>query len=187
MIEITGSITRTFILPSEPAPALTFFDDITRVIEFTPNISLVHAYSQDQIRTLYESEELGTYKIRIYSDLQIDRNWNDHVLDVYSVKIPAAVPIEPEATNRTTTGFGTFSIQVKLFDLGDQTRIEFTNRLQAKLLRPTGMRLMPKRVVNRIAKGIAESRNRDIADGFIKNAIENYTEWLNQNQYQIQS
>ncbi len=187
MINITGSITRTFILPSEPAPALTFFDDITRVIEFIPNISLVHTYSQDQIRTLYESEELGTYKIRIYSDLQIERNWDDFVLDVYSVKIPEAVPVEPVANMRETTGFGLFSIQVKLFDLGDQTRIEFKNQLQAELIRPKGMRLMPKRVVNRIAKGIAESRNRDIADGFIENALTHYNDWLKENQLKLQN
>ena len=187
MINITGSITRTFILPSEPAPVLIFFDDIARVLEFVPHITLVHTYSPNQLRTLYESEELGTYKIRIYSDLQIERNWDEYILDIYSAKIETAVPIEPEANMRETTGYGLFSIQVKLFDLGDQTRIEFTNKLHAELIRPKGMRLMPKRVVNRIAKGIAESRNREIADGFIENAIANYTAWLKENQFEIQN
>ena len=185
MITISGSITRTFILPSPPTPALIFFNDITRVIDLIPHISLVHTYSRDEIRTLYESQELGSYTIRIYSDLAIERKWDEKILEVYSAKITTAVPVEPSATMRETTGYGIFSILVQLFDLGDQTRIEFTNKLQAQLIRPKGMGLMPKRVINRIAQGIAENRNKEIADGFIKNALETYAEWLAQNQENI--
>ncbi len=182
MIKINGAMTRTFILPSDPAPVLLFFDDIARVINFIPKVTLIHTYQENQIRTLYESVELGTYTIRMISDLQIDRRWDEYVLDVYSAEIATAVPVEPVATMRQTTGPALFSIQVQLFDLGGQTRIEFSNRIQAELIRPKGMRLMPQRVVNRIAKGIAESRNREIADGFIKNALESYDQWLKENQ-----
>ncbi len=178
MIAISGTITRTFILPSPPAPALIFFNDINRVIDLIPHITLVHTYSRDEIRALYESQELGSYTIRIYSDLAIERRWEENILEVYSAKIPTAVPIEPSTTMRETTGYGIFAIQVQLYDLGDQTRIEFTNKLQAQLLSPKGMSLMPKRVINRIAQGITENRNKEIADGFIKNAIESYSEWL---------
>ena len=187
MIQISGSITRTFILPSPPEPALLFFNDITRVIDFIPHITLIHTYSDDHIRTMYESQELGSYTIRIYSDLAIERKWDEATLEVYSAEIPTAVPIEPTATMRDTTGSGLFAIHVQLFDLDDQTRIEFTTRLQAKLMRPKGMRLMPKRVINRIAQGITENRTREIADGFIKNTIENFTEWIVQNQKQIKT
>ena len=185
MINITGSITRTFILPSPPAPTLLFFNDIHRVIDFIPNITLIETYSENKIRVCYESQELGSYTIRIYADLTFDYNWDDYVLHVHTIKIPTAVPVEQIATMRETTGQGLFEIEVNLFDLDGQTRIEFTNRLQAKLLRPKGMRLMPKRVINRIAQGITENRNREIADGFIKNAIENYTDWLAQKQLNI--
>jgi hypothetical protein len=178
MIAISGTITRTFILPSPPAPALVFFNDINRVIDLIPHITLVHTYSRDEIRALYESQELGSYTIRIYSDLVIERRWDENMLEVYTAKISTAVPIEPTATMRETTGYGIFAIQVQLFDLGNQTRIEFTNKLQAQLIRPKGMSLMPKRVVTRIAQGITENRNKEIADGFIKNAIESFNEWL---------
>ena len=187
MIQISGSITRTFILSSPPEPALLFFDDIIRVIDFIPHITLIHCYSNDQIRTMYESEELGSYTIRIYSDLAIDRRWDEGILEVYSAQIATAVPIEPTATMRDTTGSGLFAIQVQLFDLGEQTRIEFTTKLQANLIRPKGMRVMPKRVVNRIAQSITETRTREIADGFIKNAIENYDNWLMQNQKHLKA
>lgn len=185
MIAISGTITRTFILPSPPAPALIFFNDINRVIDLIPHITLVHTYSRDEIRALYESQELGSYTIRIYSDLAIERRWDENILEVYSAKIPTAVPIEPSATMRETTGYGIFTIQVQLYDLGDQTRIEFTNKLQAQLLSPKGMSLMPKRVISRIAQGITENRNKEIADGFIKNAIESYTQWLVLNEENI--
>jgi hypothetical protein len=174
MIQISGSIHRSFIFPATPSETLTFFSELIRVAQFMPHISLVHTYAPHQIRAMYESLELGSYTIRIFTDLEgaIDRQ--AQTISVYPVKISTAVPIKSEATLRETVGYGLFAIQAQLFDLEDQTRIEANLRLQAELEQPRGMNLMPKRVVNRIAQGITDHRLREMADGFIKASLASY-------------
>lgn len=176
-MNITGSIKRAFVFPAAPKVALTYYSDISRVAEFLPHISLVHVYTQNQIRMLYETVELGAYTIQIYSDLESKVDWQEMFLNVYPVKIESAPPVRPETTMRQATGSGLFAIETYFFDLGSQTRVEYTIRLKAELERPLGMRLMPKRVVNRITQSITDERVKEIADGFIKSSIEAFPKW----------
>jgi len=182
MIKITGSIKRAFIFPAMPKVALTYYSDLSRIVEFLPHISLIHAYSPTQIRMLYETVELGVYTIQIYSDLESSVDWEQYLLHVVPVKIETAAPIKSEKSMRHTTGQGQFSIDAQFFDLGNQTRIEYTIHLKGELERPLGMRLMPRRVVNRIAKSVTSGRIREIADGFIKKSIAVFPEWQAQSQ-----
>lgn len=177
MINLTGSIKRAFVFPATPETALTYYSDLSRVATFLPYITLVHSYAPNQIRMLYETMELGTYTIQIYSDLESTVDWDAKQLKVYPVKIETAAPIEPETSVRHTTGNGLFAIDTQFFDLGAQTRIEYTIRLKADLERPLGMRLMPKRVVSRIAQSITDGRVREIADGFIKESMDAFPAW----------
>lgn len=177
MMNITGSIKRAFVFPAIPKVALTYYSDLSRVAEFLPHISLVHTYTYNQIRMLYETVELGAYTIQIYSDLESSVDWEKMVLSVYPVRIETAAPVESETSVRHSTGSGLFAIDTQFFDLGSQTRIEYAIRLQAELERPLGMRLMPKRVVKRIAQSITNERVREIADGFIKQSIAAFPEW----------
>lgn len=181
MIKITGSIKRAFIFPAIPKLALLYYSDLSRIAEFLPHISLIHAYAPTQIRILYESIELGTYTIQIYSDLESCINWEKYHLHVYPVKIETAAPIKAEKSIRHTTGHGLFAIDAQFFDLGNQTRIEYTIQLKGALERPSGMRLMPKRVVNRIAKSVTNGRVREIGDGFIKESIAAFPAWQAKN------
>lgn len=182
MINLSGSIKRAFVFPASPKVALTYYSDISRVAEFLPHITLVHAYSINQIRMLYETVELGAYTIQIYSDLESSVDWDAMALSVYPVKIKEAPPIQAETTMRQATGSGLFAIDTQFYDLGNQTRVEYNIRLKADLERPLGMRLMPKRVVKRIAQSITDERVKEIADGFIKSSIEGFPEWEAQNQ-----
>jgi hypothetical protein len=182
MIKITGSIKRAFIFPAIPKLALDYYSDLSRIAEFLPHISLVHTYAATQIRMLYESIELGVYTIQIYSDLESSVDWEQHLLHVYPVKIETAAPIKAEKSMRHTTGHGLFAIDAQFFDMGHQTRIEYTIQLKGALERPLGMRLMPKRVVNRIAKNVTSGRLREIADGFIKQSVAAFPTWEAQNQ-----
>ena len=182
MIDIIGSITRAFVFPATPQVALTYYSDISRVADFLPHISVVHVYAHDQIRMLYETVELGTYTIRIFSDLESNVDLENSLLKVYPVKIPEAPTIQSETTMRQTTGNGLFAIDTQFYDMGEQTRVEYTIRLKAELERPLGMRLMPKRVVNRIAQSITDGRVREIADGFIKESVEAFPQWQANNQ-----
>ncbi|WP_420645395.1 hypothetical protein [Candidatus Leptofilum sp.] len=177
MINIIGSIKRAFVFPAVPKVALMYYSDISRVAEFLPHITLVHAYTANQIRMLYETVELGAYTIQIYSDLESSVDWQEMVLNVYPVKIEAAPPVQAETTMRKATGSGLFAIETHFFDLGTQTRVEYTIRLKADLERPLGMRLMPKRVVKRIAQSITDERVKEIADGFIKSSVEAFPTW----------
>ena len=177
MINITGSIKRAFVFPAVPKVALTYYSDISRVAEFLPHISLVHTYTPNQIRMLYETVELGAYTIQIYSDLESSVDWDEMILTVYPVKIETAAPIQPETSVRHSTGSGLFAIETHFFDMGSQSRVEYTIRLQAELERPLGMRLMPKRVVRRIAQSITDERVKEIADGFIKQSIAAFPQW----------
>lgn len=182
MINLTGSIKRAFVFPAIPKVALTYYSDISRVADFLPYITLVHTYTQSQIRMLYETVELGAYTIQIYSDLESSVDWEKMLIEVYPVKIETAVPIQAETTMRLTKGQGLFLIESQFFDLGAQTRIEYAIRLKAELERPLGMRLMPKRVVNRIAQSITDERVREIADGFIKESVDAFPQWQANNQ-----
>jgi hypothetical protein len=177
MLDITGSIKRAFVFPAAPKVSLTYYSDLSRVAEFLPHISLIHAYTHNQIRMLYETVELGAYTIQIYSDLESKVDWQKMVLNVYPISIDSAPPIQAETSMRQATGSGLFAIDSEFFDLGSQTRIEYTIRLKAELERPLGMRLMPKRVVKRIAQSITDERVKEIADGFIKHSVAAFPAW----------
>jgi len=177
MINITGSIKRAFIFPADIERTLAYYSELTRVATLLPHITLVQTYAPHQIRVLYESVELGAYNIQIYSDLESKVDFEEYALWVYPVKLKESAAIEAKATSRTTTGQGLFAIDAQFFDLENQTRIEYHIRLQASLERPLGMRLMPRRVVNRIAQGITDNRIREIADGFIKQSIADFAAW----------
>jgi hypothetical protein len=181
MIQITGSIKRAFIFPAVPKITLSYYSELSRIVQHLPHITLVHAYTPRQIRVLYETVELGSYSIRIYADLESQTDWDNGFLHVNPVEIETAVPVRPEVTMRQSTGHGYFAIDSQFFDLGEQTRIESVIKLHAQLQRPLGMKLMPKRVVNRIARGITDGRIREIADGFIKQSIDAFPEWLTHN------
>lgn len=175
MIKISGTINRTFIFPAPIQETLTYFSELTKVVRFMPHIQLVHEYALNQIRVLYETVELGVYNFRIFSDLEGSIDRKQHTISVVPVRIPTAVPINSSSTARETTGHGLFAIQAQLFDLQTQTRLEATLRLQASLERPRAMSLMPHRVVNRLAQSIADHRIKEMSDGFIRTAVENFS------------
>lgn len=182
MIQISGSIARAFTFPAIPHTALDYYSDLSRVVQFMPHISLVCSYQANQIRVLYQTEELGSYTINIYSDLEMSIDWAARTLQVYPVNVPTAEPVITETNMRESTGHGLFAIEAAFSPEGEVTRVEYSLRIQAKLQRPLGMRLMPKRVVSRIAQGIADNRTQEIADGFVKHSVHAFPMWQAQEQ-----
>ena len=55
--------------------------------------------------------------------------------------------------------------------------LAFCRGLFIALEKPKAMKMMPKRVVNKIANGITQNRIREMADGFIKNSIDSFPLW----------
>ncbi|HID52098.1 MAG TPA: DUF1997 domain-containing protein [Anaerolineae bacterium] len=178
MLNLTGAITRSFIFPAPINLTICYYSDLVKMIHLMPHITLVHTYTPNQARVLYETVELGSYTIRVYTDLESQVLPDEKGIEIYPVELAAAVPVETKSTMRESVGQGLFSLSARFFDLGHQTRVEYTVKMQSKLKRPRGMRLMPKRVVNRIAQGITENRTREIIDGFIKETLDDFPHWL---------
>jgi len=178
MLTLSGAVTRSFIFPAPLNLTIHYYSDLVQMVQYMPNISLVHVYSPNQVRVLYKTVELGAYTVCVYTDLESRLLPDNNGIEIYPVKLPAAVPVKTKATMRETIGQGLFALNARFFDLGHQTRIEYTIKMQSELKRPRGMRLMPKRAVNRIAQNITENRIREIINGFIKTSLDAYPEWL---------
>ncbi|KAA3664051.1 MAG: hypothetical protein DWQ04_07655 [Chloroflexi bacterium] len=181
MIKVTGSIKRAFVFPADTNTALFYYSELERITQFMPHINPVEVYEPNQIRVLYKTLELGSYAIRIFCDLHSTVELDEQTLLLQPLN--KYQPVESKASINTTTGQGIFSLSAKFFELDEhQTRVEYEIILDANLPRPLGMRLMPRRVVNRIAKNITDSRIREIADGFIAASVAAFPEWAAENE-----
>lgn len=175
MITLNGTIQRRFYFPADPLTALIYFSDLSRVTYLLPHISVVETYSSDRVRIRYQTVELGAYTINIYCDLE-------STVDVEKMEIVigpmnGGADVKQECTLNATTGCGFYSSYAKLFPEDDGTGIDYSFQFQSRLLRPRGLSMMPKRVVDRIAHSISLGRVEEIAEGFMENAIEAFDEW----------
>lgn len=175
MITLNGTIQRKFYFPADPLTTLIYFSDLSRVTYLLPHINVVNAYSSDKVRIRYQTVELGAYTINIFCDLE-------GTIDVEKQLIvigPMAgnEEVTSEATLNATTGHGYYSSSAQLFPEGDGTGIDYYFQFQSKLQRPRGLRMMPKRVVDRIAQSISSGRVEEIAEGFMKNALDAFDDW----------
>lgn len=175
MITLNGTIRRRFYFPVDPLTTLIYFSDLSRVTYLLPHINVVETYSSDKVRIRYQTVELGAYTINIFCDL-------DSSVDVENQQItigPLAgcEDVTPEVSLNATTGYGYYSSFAKLFAEDDGTGIDYHFQFQSQLLRPRGLRMMPKRVVDRIAQSISLGRVEEIAEGFMQNALDAFDEW----------
>lgn len=180
MIDVTGSIKRAFLFPADPLTAIDYYSELPRIVQKMPHINLVEIYRHDRVRVLYKTEELGSYTIRIFCDLQIIPEPEERVVTL--LPLETYPPVEAKASVNTTTTQGKFALQAYFYEADGRTRIEYEIQLKASPPRPLGMRLMPRRVVNRIAQNITDSRVREIADGFIEATVAAFPTWLAENQ-----
>ncbi len=180
MITLDGTIKRRFFFPSDSQTTLLYFGDLSRVIYFLPHISIVETFDSDSIRIRFQTVELGAYTINVYCDLGLER-----LPETMSIKVgplEGTAPIESESTLNSTTGYGYFTSEALLFDEDDGTGIDFQFRFQSKLPRPRGLRMMPKRVVDRIAMSISQGRLEEMIEGFMSSAMETFPEWRDEHQ-----
>ena len=177
MLKVTGSIQRAFTFPADPDTALAYYSDLSRLIHFLPHVTLNQIYNSSQLRVRYQSQELGAYTVCIFCDLEIRVDPENRILTVGPMKSPT--PVSSQANLNTTTGHGYFALETHFHDLGNQqTRMEYSLQLAARLPRPRGLRLMPGRVVDRITTSITDGRVREIADGFVRHSIKAFPTWL---------
>lgn len=181
MIKVIGSIERDFTFPGEPASALNYYSELERIAQYMPHIELVEVYNSHQIRVLYATTELGSYDINIYCDLQCKIDTADNTFTLLPLEGREEVPAK--ATLNSTMGQGMFALQARFTPNGAVSHVDYIIQLKAMLPRPLGMRLMPRRVVNRIAQNITDSRIREIADGFISDSVAAYPAWQKVNAF----
>jgi hypothetical protein len=72
------------------------------------------------------------------------------------------------------TAYGSYSSVSHFFQAGPQTKIDYKVKLNAKLPIPFGVRLMPKSVLNSIARNITQWRILETVEGFIERSIHNF-------------
>lgn len=175
MIKIAGSIRRTFRFPATLPTALAYYSDLPYILKFLPHISIVKTLAQDHFRALYETTEFGGYKIQIFCDFQ---SVVDHDLSVIRILPGNGLnPIDEKAGINSSIAKGVFQSESLFMEEGEETEIDYFLQLNANLPTPIGLRLLPDRVHNTIAKNITGYRMREIADGFIQSSIEGFARW----------
>lgn len=175
MLTIAGSTSLSFLFPADRITTYNYYCDINRLISHIKYIEIANTLPDHQHRLYFHSVELATYHFHVYCDVRLDCVPGHHIIRIVSLEnLP---PVESSATLNSTTARGFYSSEAYFHDLGNQTRIEYKMRLQADLPRPLGMRLMPRRTVNNIAKTIANRRIQEIAEHFISSSISGFSDY----------
>lgn len=175
MITLNGTIQRRFHFPADPVTTLIYFSNLSRVTYLLPHISVIDTYDEDKVRIRYQTVELGAYTINIYCDLKSTTDIEKQ--EIIIAPLEDCEWVESSATLNATTGYGYYTSSARLIPEEDGTGIDYHFQFQSKLPRPRGLRMMPKRVVDRIAQSISLGRVEEIAEGFMKNAIDAFDDW----------
>jgi hypothetical protein len=176
MIKLNGAAQREFQFRSDVDCALQYFGALSQMIQYLPHIELVEEYSPTEVRVCYSSQELGAYTINIITDLELIADPDNQSIFIRPLK--GKEPVKGEASLNSTIGYGYFTSAAYLDDCEEGIFIDFRLKIAANLPRPRGLRMMPGRVVNRIASSISQGRVNEIIDGFMENAIESFPVWL---------
>lgn len=175
MIEIAGAVSITFVFPAPVSMAYAYYSDFPTVLAYLPHIEIIRTYGDYQFRLLYASTEFGGYRMHIYCDIKATMEGGRRMMHI--VPEESLPPVEAKAGINSSAARGYFSSRALFFEVDEGTRIEYKFELKSNLPRPIGMRLMPGRVVNGIARQVAKTRMREIAEGFITCSIERFPDW----------
>ncbi len=178
MIQVTGATERDYLFPAEPATALAYYNDLGRITDCLPHITLKKRVAPDHGRVLYQTRELGAYAIRIFCDLQTIADWDNLALTVRPAT--TAVPVPAAAGLYSAQAHGRFASESRFYPNGQQTRIVYKLQLQAELPPPFSLHIIPGAVLNRIAASITNGRIHEIVNGFIEQSIAAFPQWREQ-------
>lgn len=178
MIKLNGAAQREFQFCTDVDCALQYFGVLSQMIQHLPHIELIEEYSPTEVRVRYSSLELGAYTINIITDLELIADPDNQSIFIRPLK--GKDPVKGEASLNSTIGYGYFTSAAYLEDCADGTFIDFRLKIAANLPRPRGLRMMPGRVVNRIASSVSQGRVNEIIDGFMENAVDSFPAWLSE-------
>ena len=175
MIKLAGAVSLAFTFPAPLTLAYAYYSDFRTILPYLPHIEIVTGYSDHHFRLLYRSTEFGGYTMHIYCDIRATMEGGRHVMHI--VPEESLPPVQAKAGVNSSTARGYFSSRALFFEAEEGARIEYEFALKSNMPRPVGMRLMPAGVVNGIARKVAKTRMREIAEGFITSSIERFPEW----------
>jgi hypothetical protein len=175
MITLNGSIQRKFYFPADPVTALIYFSELSRVTFLLPHINVIETYASDRVRIRYQTVELGAYTINIICDLVCTVDVEEMTIDISP--LTGCAEVESEATLNATTAYGHYASKARLYPEDGGTGIDYDFQFKSNLQRPRGLRMVPKRIVDRIAQSISLGRVEEIVEGFMENANEAFDEW----------
>lgn len=175
MIDVVGSAKLSFMFPAPRETAYQYYQDMGRVVQHLPHIHLISILDDETFRLMYDTVELGAYRIRILCDVQAELDETRQLLRFNPVaKSPH---IEMKAGFKSATARGYYASNSYFVSEGEQTRIEYELDLQAELPTPLALRVVPGGVLNRISYNITNWRIDEIAGGFIENSIAHFPQW----------
>ncbi len=175
MIRVLGSVQRSFIFPGKLNAAFDYYADMDRTLLFLSHISTVERYSSEKFRMLFSTTELGIYKVRIFCDIQVHLNRQENILRILPFK--DFEPVHKNAGVNSLTSQGYFSSESRFKDTGgQQTEIEYQLNLRAELPVPYGLRIMPRSIINTIARNITHWRIHETAGDFIERSVQAFSQ-----------
>ncbi|MCA9980832.1 MAG: hypothetical protein KDD89_08365 [Anaerolineales bacterium] len=173
MINIAGRTSDSFIFPADQATAYRYLSNVPRLFALMPHISLISVDNPQEMRALYSSTELKSYLFEVYCDVQVVLDPDEVLLKIEPVDRLPAIPTEASFNKASARGY--FGCEVTFFETEiDETLVEYRLRMDAQVPRPTGLRMMPARVIERIAQGITSGRMQDISRAFAENVVADY-------------
>jgi hypothetical protein len=179
MINISSSVNISFMFPADWETAFAYYSDIPRLVEHLRHIDLVPSADEtadNEFRLCYHTVELGRYHIHVFCDIRVELDKRQQTIRLLPIKnFP---PVKTEVSLNSTTTRGYYSSEGRFLPTGEQTRIEYILKLEAKPPRPKGMRFVPGRIVDTVAQNITTNRMKEIAEGFIENSVQSFPQWL---------
>ena len=174
MIKLSASYHHTFFFPARHDACFTYYASLNQTLSFLPHISIVRSYSPNQFRVLYNTTELGIYRVNIFCDVQLEV---DPVRNRLLIKPlhNGPSPTKSSFGLYSLTGQGYYSSESIFSADGDQTAIDYKLHMHASLPVPLALRPMPEKVISKIANEITNWRMREIADGFMQRSIQAFT------------
>ncbi len=172
MITIYGSIQRSFVFPANLKTAFEYYSDIRRTFSFLAHIYLVQHFGGLQYRLAYNTTELGIYRVRLMCDIETELDHQNGILRISPLEEMTPVPMEAGVNSLIAQGF--YTSESVFHHTGNQTEIDYTLKIHARLPVPYGIRFMPDTVLSKIANNITHWRMEEIAEGFIERSVQFY-------------
>lgn len=172
MIQVSGSVSRSFLFPASWEVAANYYKDFNRVVKHLSLISMITQLEADKFRVMYHSVELGVYNIKIYCDVRTIFDETDRVLIVKT--FDDHPKMQSKSGWNSSEAHGAFASQSAFYEEGAQTRIEYKLHLRAEVPPPLGLRVVPAVVLDQIADNITAWRMDTIIDRFVEDTIKDY-------------